>query len=393
MKTIDKNKVVAEHNFYKHNSEVLKQLFGTDDVSSFWLADMDFQIAEPISKEIKRLADWGVFAYEFNAERVFEAIVNWYKSRHQLSLDKNSFLQVSGVLTGISLLIQELTEVGDGVLIQTPVYHQFASIIKKTNRRVVQNPLMFHNGRYEMDFADLENKLQTENVKMIVLCNPHNPVGRVWEKQELQQLADLANKYEVLIVSDEIHADIVYTGSKFNSIASLGEPKHIALLGSPAKTFGMHSFSHGYLHIRDESTRKQIREKVEILYLHHGNAISDYATIAAYQHGVDWLDELTTYLEENIRWMDDFIKRELPMLKMVKPEGTYQVWLDFREMKLSKDELNHLLTDNAKLALAPGSWFGKNGIGYMRMNIASPLNNIKDAFARLKAAIDHKSGE
>ncbi len=390
MNPFDKTKEGIEHKFYKHDPEILKQLFGSDDLSSFWLADMDFQIAEPISKEIKRLADRGNYAYEFNTEDVFDAIVNWYKNRHQLFLDKNSFIQVNGVLTGISLLIQELTEEGDSIIIQTPVYHQFASIVKNTNRRLVQNPLIFQNGKYEMDFEDLESKIESEDVKIIVLCNPHNPVGRVWSRKELQRLSDIATQHNVLIISDEIHSDVVYNGNKFNSILILDDKRHIALLGSPAKTFGMQSFSNGYIYIPDGETRKLIGDKAESLYLHHGNVFTNYATIAAYNHGSEWLDELTSYLQRNIQWMNGFLEKELPAIKLIQPEGTYQVWIDFRELGLTKEGLNTLLIDKAKIGLAPGHWFGRSGFGFMRMNIASPLSKIQDAFKRLNLAIKEK---
>ena len=375
-----------QHQFVRQNPRMLKNMFGSEDLTPFWIADMDFRVAQPITDELKRLVERGIYAYEFATQDVYNAIVDWNNKRHQLSLDTKSFLQISGVLTGISLLIRELTEPNDGILIQTPVYHQFAQIIKKSDRRIVRNPLQIIDGKYEMDFKDLEKKLQTENVKIILLCNPHNPVGRVWKKEELEKVAALANKHGVTIVSDEIHSDIIYSGHRFNSILSLGQENHIAMLGSPAKTFGMQSISNGYIYIPNETIRKQIKNTIGAMYLNHGNALTTFATIAAFKGGGIWLDDLLHYLESNISWIQDFVQKELPFVKMYPIEGTYQAWLDFREMNLNKEELDQLITEKAKLALTPGNWFDRDSTLFMRMNIASPLTKIQTAFKQLQTA-------
>ncbi|MCT4637900.1 MAG: PatB family C-S lyase [Bacteroidales bacterium] len=370
--------------FYKNNPAILKQLFGNNKLKSLWLADMDFKVPEAVSDEIKRLADRAIFAYEFNNNDVFKALADWYRERHNLHLNSDMFIQISGVLTALSVIIQEFTNPGDGILIQTPVYHQFASIIKKTDRRLINNPLTLNDNEYRFDTEDLKNKLSNENVKMIILCNPHNPVGRVWTKEELTKLSEIAEEFNVMIVSDKIHSDIIYRNNKFNSILSLENRNHIALLGSPAKTFGMHSISNGYIYTHNESIFSRIQSKVESLFLHHGNVISNYATIAAYTKGKEWLDELTMYLEKNIEWINTFIKREIPQIKLIKPQGTYQLWLDFRELDLNKNQLNNILFNQAQLAMAPGHWFGKNGAGFMRMNIASPLDYLESSMNDLK---------
>lgn len=376
-----------EHKFAKQDPKMLQNMFGANNLTSFWIADMDFKVAQPITDELKRIVNRGIYAYEFATQDVYNAIIDWNITRHQLSLDAKSFIQVSGVLTGISLLIRELTQPNDGILIQTPVFHQFAQIIKKSNRKIVRNPLQIVNGKYEMDYDDLEKKLQTENIKIILLCNPHNPVGRVWKKKELEKLTALANQYNVTIVSDEIHSDIIYSGHQFNSILSFESDNHIALLGSPAKTFGMQSISNGYIYIPNENTRKKIKNRVGAMYLDHGNAFTTFATIAAFKYGGQWLDELLIYLEKNIAWIQSFLQKELPMIKMYDVEGTYQIWLDFREMDLSKEELNQLLIEKAKLALTPGNWFDRDSALFMRMNIASPLTKIQSAFQAIAVSI------
>ncbi len=377
-----------EHRFAKSNPYMLKSMFGSTDMVPFWIADMDFKVAEPITNELQRLVNRGIYAYEFNTNKVFEAITDWNLKRHQLKLNSEFFLQVSSVLTGIGLLIRELSNEGDSVIIQTPAYHQFYKIIKTANRKIVKNPLKVVGGNYEMDFDDLEQKLQTENAKILLLCNPHNPVGRVWNRQELQKLTELANTYNTTIISDEIHSDIIYSKATFNSIASFSNDKHIAVLGSPAKTFGMQSISNGFLYIPDKNIFPKVKATIESMYLDHGNAFSTFATIAAYTKGEEWVDELIDYLEKSVDWIQHFIQKEIPQIKLFIPEGTYQIWLDFSKLNLSEDGLKDFIFNKAQLALTPGTWFDKDHPQCMRMNIASPLPKLKEAFLQLKNAMN-----
>ncbi len=380
---------MVEHNFAKANPNYLKSIFGVTDVMPLWIADMDFEIAKPIQEALQKLVTRNIYAYEFNTGDVFKAISDWNLKRHQLKLSPKSFVQVSGVLTGIGILIRELSEKGDGIMVQTPVYHQFFKVIESAGRKVVSNKLKVVDGHYQMDFEDMERKLKTLNIKAILLCNPHNPVGRVWTKGEMQKLIDLANEHGVTIISDEIHSDIVYSGSQFNSIASLDDNEnHVAVIGSPAKTFGMQSISNGYLHIPNENMLKHVKNTIGSLYLDHGSIHSANATMAAYAKGEEWLDDLLAYLEKTMHWIEGFVKNELPKVTLYKPEGTYQVWLDFSKLNLSNAALKHLTVNQAKLALTPGNWFEGSHTQYMRMNVASPLSKIQQAFHQLKKALD-----
>ncbi len=383
----------VDNNFAKSNPNYLKGMFGATDVIPLWIADMDFEIAKPIQEALQKLVTRNIYAYEFNTEAVFKTISDWNLKRHQLQLSPKSFVQVSGVLTGIGVLIRELSKEGDGILVQTPVYHQFFKVIESAGRKVIHNKLKVIDGHYQMDFEDIERKLKTLNIKAILLCNPHNPIGRVWTKEELQNLVNLANQYDVTIISDEIHSDIVYSGSKFNSIVSLNDNEnHIAVLGSPAKTFGMQSISNGYLYISNQKTLKQVKKTIGSLYLDHGSIHSANATIAAYTKGEEWLDDLLIYLEKTMDWIEDFVKKELPEVILFKPEGTYQIWLDFSKLNLSDAALKHLVVNQAKLALTPGDWFEGSHTQFMRMNVASPLSKIQQAFHQLKEAIDEGLG-
>jgi len=384
----DKKKQDYQDNFIRSNPEILQNFFGVKDVKPFWIADMDFEIAQPIKDELQRLVDRNIFAYEFDKDKIFTSITEWYRHRHNLELSSENFIQVNSVLTGISLLIRELSEPNDGILIQTPVYHQFAQAIKSANRKIVTNPLKNSKGLYTMDYEDFNHKCKTQNVKLMILCNPQNPVGRVWNKDELEKLIKIAHQYKITIISDEIHSDIIYSEKKFNSFVSVSKDNHIALLGSPAKTFGMQSIANGYIYIPNEKIRNKISQTASSLYLDHSNVFSTYATIAAYTYGSDWLDDLTDYLENTISWIQDYLNQELPQIKMSPVEGTYQIWLDFSELRLNKEALFDLVFKKAKLGLTPGHWFGKDSSMNMRMNIASPLSKIKDAFITLKEVVN-----
>ena len=267
-----------QNSFAKNNAGLLENFFDTTDVTSLWIADMDFEIAKPVSEELQRLVNRAVYSYEFATSELNSAISNWFKQRHQLQLNPEHFLQVPSVLTAIAVLIKQFSKEGDGVLIQTPVYHQFATVIKNVNRTIVENPLVNTNGSYTMNFEDLETKFKSGMVKLMVLCNPHNPIGRVWKKEELSRVLELANQYGIKIISDEIHSDIVYNGHTFCSLMSLNADNHFALLGSTAKTFGMHSISNGFIYVPNLKNLDRANNMVSGMFLNHGSAFTTFAS-------------------------------------------------------------------------------------------------------------------
>lgn len=385
-------KIIAKNNFIRNSPSMLKNVFGTTEVTPFWIADMDFSIAAHIQKELQRLVERNQYAYESNSSGVYNAISAWFQRRHNLLLNVNRFVQVPGVLAGIALLIRELSEKGQGVLIQTPAYHQFAKVISSAGRKVVKNPLQIVNGSYEVDFNDLEKKLSADDVKLMVFCNPHNPVGRVWREHEIHQIQTLAEKHGVTIISDEIHADIIYSDHKFTSLMTKGAKKHVALIGSPAKTFGMQSISNGYIYSENHEIFNTMSKLTQSLYIDHGNALTTFATIAAFEKGDDWLDGLLQYLQGNIALIASFLSEQLPSVTMTPVEGTYQVWLGFSALGYSNDGLVKLFGD-AGFGVSPGTWFGDDYGQFARMNIAAPKADIEDAFMRLKAAILLANGQ
>lgn len=387
MSKFDQAPAKTGDHFVRHNPKYLNMFYGTDDVTPMWVADIDLPVAAPITEALQYVASRGQFAYEFNSEGIFAAISNWHKRRNDLSLDPENFVPFPGVLTAISLLIRELTAKGETVLMQTPAYHQFAKVISSADRALLKSPLINSNGTYEMDFADLEDKLQASDVTAMLLCNPHNPVGRVWRADELEKVVEIANRYNVTIISDEIHSDIIYKGHRFTSLSTLDGDNHVSVIGSPAKTFGMQSISNGYVYTKNEDILKRMKALEDGMYLGHGNAFTTYATIAAYEKGDAWLDELLAYLQGTVDWIADFVATELPTLKMSPVEGTYQIWFDCSATGLTGDDLKAKLGE-AGFGATPGTWFDQNASQFIRINIAAPRKDIRDAFLRLKASLD-----
>ncbi|MGF1764269.1 MalY/PatB family protein [Aliivibrio kagoshimensis] len=381
-----KNKDIA-NNFIKTDSKMLNQMWGSDDVVPYWVADMDFPIAPAITQELQRLVTRETYSYEFDSESVFSAISQWNHSRHGLNLNPQHFVQVPGVLSAIALLIREFSADGEGVLIQTPVYHQFRRLIESAGRVAVDNTLKLVDEHYEIDFDDFEEKLQNSNIKIVLLCNPHNPVGRVWKKGELDKLVAIAKKYQTMIISDEIHADIVFKGSEFTSIISLGYENSISIIGSPAKNFGLSSISNGYIYSDNSKLHSKVKAMTASLSLDHGNALTTYATIAAYQHGEAWFNEFLDYTQTSMNWITNFLTTHIPQIRVFKPEGTNQIWLNFSGLDLEPDQLKDLLVAKAKMALTPGTWFGEPNQNFYRMNFALPLNQIEASLHRLLSEI------
>lgn len=372
--------------FVRHNPKYLSMFYGTDDVMPMWVADIDLPVAEPITEALQYVARRGQFAYEFNSEGIFKAISDWHQRRHDLTLDVGNFVPFPGVLTAISLLIRELTDEGDGVLMQTPAYHQFGKVIASAGRELIKCPLLNKDGAYEMDFADLEAKLSAKDVTAMILCNPHNPVGRVWRADELQKVVEIAERHSVTIISDEIHSDIIYEGHRFTSLTTLDGDKHVAVIGSPAKTFGMQSISNGYIYTKNEDVLKRMKAVEDSMYLGHGNAFTTYATIAAYEKGDAWLDEFLSYMQGTIDWIAEYTASEIPSLKMSPVEGTYQIWFDCSATGFAGDNLKAKLGE-AGFGATPGTWFDGDGAAFFRINIAAPRADIIAAFERLKVAL------
>ena len=379
----------GDNAFIKSKPQMLMNMYNTTDVFPYWVADMDFQIAEPITHELNRLVERGVYSYEFHEQAVFEALSKWYAKRHGLNLSADKFVQVPGVLSGIALLLRQFTNEGDGVLIHTPAYHQFSNLVNKAGREVVKSPLVNDGQSYRIDFEGMEQQIVDHQVKTMIFCNPHNPTGRVWTAQEIEQVVEIAKRHDVLIISDEMHSDIIFEGHTFTSLTSFDYDKVITLIGSPAKTFGMHSISNGYVYTNNEALFEAFKANVAAMYLDHGNALTTFATIAAFEKGEEWLDGMLVYLQETLKWITEFAEKRIPQLKVFQPQGTYQVWFDFSALGFSKEKLKNTVFEQAGMGLTPGGWFGAESYHFMRMNIATSRDNIEKSFEALANAIDN----
>lgn len=379
----------GDNAFIKRKPQMLMNMYNTTDVFPYWVADMDFQIAEPITQELNRLVERGVYSYEFHEQAVFEALSKWYAKRHGLNLSADKFVQVPGVLSGIALLLRQFTNEGDGVLIHTPAYHQFSNLVNKAGREVVKSPLVNDGQSYQIDFEGMEQQIVDHQVKTMIFCNPHNPTGRVWTAQEIEQVVEIAKRHDVLIISDEIHSDIIFEGHTFTSLTSFDYDKVMTLIGSPAKTFGMHSISNGYVYTNNEALFEAFKANVAAMYLDHGNALTTFATIAAFEKGEEWLEGMLVYLQETVKWITEFAEKRIPQLKVFQPQGTYQVWFDFSALGFSKEKLKNTVFEQAGMGLTPGGWFGAESYHFMRMNIATSRDNIEKSFEALANAIDN----
>ncbi len=377
----------------RKNTSSLKYDFGIerkgrDDLLPLWVADMDFRLPDEIISDIVKRCKHGIFGYTDPGKEYNEALNKWYSTRHDIELGKDWNTIAPGVVYAISTAIRAFTCEGDAVIIQQPVYYPFMQVIKLNNRRLVNNQLKYVDGKYSIDFENFEQKIITENVKFFILCSPHNPVGRVWSREELFQLADICLKHNVTVFSDEIHSDFVYTPNKFISFLSLGEEYFSNLIvgTSPSKTFNMAGLQVANIIIPDKCVRHAYRKENAAAGYSQGNAIGMVAAISAYDKGGEWLDELLEYLQGNLNYIRDFLASKLPKVHLVEPEGTYLVWLDFSDVLKDYKKLEHLIVDVARLWLDPGIIFGEETALFERVNIACPRRIIERAMSNLYEA-------
>jgi cystathionine beta-lyase len=374
----------------KWNPHDLKQHFGSEDVLPFWIADMDFSAPQVIVENLMNRAQQGIYGYEYRPDSFFESVINWYVQRHQWTIARPHIQPCPGVLSAIAILINQHSEEGDGIIVQPPVFFEFRLVIRKNGRRLSKNPLRLVDGRYQMDFDDLETKAADPRNKILILCNPHNPIGRVWKQEELAQVDEICREHNVRVISDEIHGDIVYRPYRYVPFASLSEvaAQNAFICLSPAKTFNLAGMIDGMVLIANDEYRQQYDNFADRYQINRNNVFSTAAIEIAYREGASWLDALLAYLQRNIDFVGDFLEEHNTQVKLVEPEGTYLVWLDFNELGLEAGDLARFLAQEAGLALNSGFWFGREGAGFMRMNIASPRSILEEAMMRLKRAVE-----
>ncbi|MCP3740646.1 MalY/PatB family protein [Rossellomorea sp. BNER] len=369
--------------------DLRKTIFGKEDVLPMWVADMDFSPPPMVIKELEKRLEHGIFGYTFIGDRSASSIQNWLQTRHNWSIKSNSLLYSPGVVPAIATIIQAHTQPNDRIMLQSPVYPPFFGMAE-ANQRVVENcPLILNEGQYEIDFEAFEKSLQN-GVKLFLLCNPHNPSGRVWTKDELIKIAELCLKYDVKIVSDEIHSDLVFTPHKHIPIASLDNKyENITItLMAPSKTFNLAGLQASFMVVPNEHSREKIADAQKRQGFFTLGTFGIAGMEAAYEFGESWLDSLLVYLKENIELSKKFIKSEIPQLEVIEPEGTYLIWIDCKNTGLNDKEIATRLLEKGKLALEPGPKYGPGGEGFVRMNIACPRNMLIEGLNRLKRSFE-----
>lgn len=360
-----------------------------EDVLPLWVADMDFETSSYIVDALIERARHGIFGYSEVKEPYFEILKGWMKRHHDWDVREEWLLKTPGIVTALALAVKAYTEPGDGVLLQLPVYYPFSEVIVDNKRKVVSNTLYLgEDNRYHIDFEDFERKIIEEKIKLFLLCNPHNPVGRVWTKEELIRLGDICVKHHVKVVSDEIHADFVFRGRHQVFAGLKKEFEDISITcTSPSKTFNMAGLSISNIFIANQELRRQFRKQMDAAGISQLGIMGLVACEAAYSKGEEWYRAMHAYVKENIAFVKSFVEEKLEGVNMTEHEGTYLVWLDFRETGLTVEELEHLVIQKARLWLDSGKIFGDSGKGFQRINVACPRSVLAEALERIRAAL------
>ncbi|RLD82510.1 MAG: cystathionine beta-lyase [Bacteroidetes bacterium] len=373
----------------KSNPKTLLSLFGNSDISPMWVADMEFEVAKPIQDAlIKRISNSG-FAYEYKPESFYNAQKDWYKEKYQIELNKNQLISSPSISTTISAVIESFTSEKDGIIIQPPVFMEFRDIIRQTKRKIIKNPLKLVDNQYKINFENLEENAKSENNKILILCNPHNPVGRVWTEQELEKIISICKENNLLLISDEIHKDIILFDNQFTSIiryANIWE--NIVVCTSEAKTFNLCGIADSLAIVPNENLRKSVLAIFKKYNLGRTNSLTRVALEMAYTKGNPWLKNLIKTIEINVKSIEHQLIDS--KIKIIKPEGTYQVWLDFRDVYKDTKEMFRHITENSKIGMNAGHWFGREGALFMRMNIATSNEKVLSSIKKvIKAAANN----
>lgn len=361
-----------------------------EDVLPLWVADMDFQAPPAVVEALINAAKHGIFGYSESKQGYFDALQKWYSGHFNFNIEREWLVKTPGVVFAICMAIRSLTDEGDAVLIQRPVYYPFSESIRANQRKLVNNPLIYKDGTYSVDFQDFEEKIIENGVKLFILCSPHNPVGRVWTEDELIRMGDICVKHNVLIVSDEIHADFVYPGNTHLVFANL-KPEYLECTltcTAPSKSFNLAGLQTSNIFIANPAIRKKFRSEITKSGYSQLNTMGLAACQAAYEHGEEWLEGLKKYLTGNLAFVRTFLADRLPQIKLVEPQGTYLVWLDCTALGYKEEQLDDLLINKAKLWLDGGAMFGPEGNGFERINIACPRAVLEKAMTQLEQAVN-----
>ena len=385
----DFDKIIDRHGTNCLKFDFAKERGKNGDELSLWVADMDFEVAKPITDALQAQVNHGIYGYSEVKSDYFDIVKNWFKDNFDWEIKKGSLVKTPGVVYAIAMAVKAFTKEGEAVIIQQPVYYPFSEMIIANNRKLVNSPLVLKEGRYEIDFEDFEKKIVKNNVKLFILCSPHNPVGRVWSVEELKKIGDICIKHGVVIFSDEIHADFVYEPNKHHVFASLGESyaANSVIATAPSKSFNIAGLQVSNIFIENKKLRDAFRNEIVKSGYSQLNTMGLVAARAAYESGKEWLDEVRAYIKDNLIFFRDYLKENIGELSLIEPEGTYLVWVDFRKLGLSEKQREDLIVNKAKLWIDSGAMFGVDGEGFERFNIACPREYLKMALDSLAKAI------
>ncbi len=370
--------------------DALNDRFGRADLTSMWIADMDFAVCPDIVETLRLRIEHPIYGYSRPNDSYWQSIINWLGNRHNFNVSREEMTYIPGVVKGIALSINYFTRPGDKIIIQPPVYHPFKMVIEGNDRIVVNNPLLLTGENiYKMDFDHLEKVIAEHKPKMMILCNPHNPAGIQWDKETLQRVASLCHDNGVLVISDEIHGDLMLYGNSHIPFATVSQQaRSISItLGAPSKTFNIPGLVSSWVVIPDKKLREPFFRWLSANEFDEPTFVATLATETAYTQGKQWLDEALRYIEDNINYVEQFLESHIPSLKAMKPDASFLVWLDCRKLGLSQEQLVDMFVNEAALALNDGSMFGQEGTGFMRMNVACPRSVIKSALDSLSKAV------
>ncbi len=363
--------------------DVADRVFKGEDLLPMWIADMDFPTAPAIQEEIVKRVERGVFGYGMMPAAYYDAVISWMRRRHGCEVQKEWISYTAGIVTALNYAVQAVTEPGDEVMVHTPVYHPFYDAVEAQGRVLIKSPLKEDDLYYTIDIEDMERRV-TPRTKALLFCSPHNPVGRVWKKEELQQVADFCKRHDLVVIADEIHHDLVY--SKHTMFLNVDEEiaQRSIVCTAPSKTFNVAGVQVSNTIIPNEELRKKFKDLLVKAHAYSAHVFAAPTLIGAYDGSEDWLDELVVYLEGNMDLFCETIRKELPMLKVRKPEGTYLAWVDCSGLGLTAEELKSFMVEKCGLALSAGAGFGEEGEQFMRFNLACPRATVEECLRRLK---------
>jgi cystathionine beta-lyase len=373
----------------KFDDATMQSIFGSTNLWPSWVADMDFKAAPEIIEALCRRLDHGVFGYEVSTDDLPNAVASWFQKRYDWNFNPKHIVFTPRTLNSLATLITLFSCEGDGVIIQPPVFYDFKLILRANKRVLVKNPLKLEQGKYQMDFENLESVTAEPDNKLLILCNPHNPIARVWSREDLSKLSEICIRNNVFIIADEIHADITYQG-RYTPAASVSKEAALntATCISPIKSFNLAGVANSMIVIENEEKRKLCTDWYNRMEINKNNVFTNASMLAAYTKGEPWLEQVIEYLQGNIEFLRNFLRQNTPSIKLIEPEGTFLLWLDFRELGLGVRQLETFLTTEARMATNPGQWFGREGVGFGRINIACPRDVLSTALNQLEKAVN-----